>query len=112
VIFRLDGLRRLERQGIPVGFPPGQTCCGQPACNSGYWEQARGVIRQFCKAFRDYRWIVSPSGSCTAMCRVFFGHVDPDPEVVEIGRRVFELTEFLVESLGVTDRGAAFPHKA
>ena len=96
---------------IPVAYPEGQTCCGQPAFNSGYWEESRKVIHQFCDAFRDYKWIVSPSGSCTAMCRVFFGHVDPDPAVVEVGQRVFELTEFLVEVLGVTDVGARFPHK-
>jgi len=45
------------------------------------------------------------------MCRVFFGHVDPDPRIVEIGQRVFELTEFLVECMGVRDVGARFPHK-
>jgi len=101
----------LTRQGIPIAFPEQQTCCGQPAFNSGYWDEARQVIRQFAKAFKDYRWIVSPSGSCSTMCRVFFGHVDPDEEVVGVGSRVFELTEFLVEVLGVTDTEARFPHK-
>jgi L-lactate dehydrogenase complex protein LldE len=103
--------RLLERLGVPTVFPDRQTCCGQPAFNSGYWEEAGKVIHHFCKAFADQPWIVSPSGSCTAMCRVFFGHVDPDPRVVEVGRRVFELTEFLVNVLGVTDTGASFPHK-
>jgi L-lactate dehydrogenase complex protein LldE len=96
---------------IPVVFPDKQTCCGQPAFNSGYWEEARKVIHHFCDALAGYKWIVSPSGSCTAMCRVFFGHVDPSPEVVGVGQRVFELTEFLVEVMGVTDVGAHFPHK-
>ncbi len=101
----------LARRDVPTVFPKEQTCCGQPAFNSGYWEDARKVVRHFCDTFADYRWIVCPSGSCTAMCRVFFGQVDPDPRVVEIGRRVVELTEFLVEVLGVTDTGARFPHK-
>ena len=101
----------LTDRGIPVVYPEEQTCCGQPAFNSGYWEEAKRVIHQFCRAFEKHRWIVCPSGSCTAMCRVFFGHVDPDDRVVEIGRRVFELTEFLVDVLGVTDTGARFPHK-
>ncbi len=101
----------LERLDVPVAFPAGQTCCGQPAFNSGYWEEARRVIHQFCRAFADYRWIVCPSASCTSMCRVFFGHVDPDPNVVEVGRRVFELSEFLVEALGVVDTAARFPHR-
>jgi L-lactate dehydrogenase complex protein LldE len=103
--------RLLAKFNIPVVFPDRQTCCGQPAFNSGYWEEARKVIHHFCECFKDEKWIVSPSGSCSAMCRVFFGHVDPDPKVVEIGNRVLELTEFLVNVLGVTDTGAYFPHK-
>jgi len=103
--------RLLAKLGVPTVFPDRQTCCGQPAFNSGYWEEARKVIHHFCKAFAGQRWIVSPSGSCSAMCRVFFGHVDPDPKIIEVGSRVFELTEFLVNVLGVTDTGACFPHK-
>ncbi|MGA2033759.1 MAG: (Fe-S)-binding protein [Thermoguttaceae bacterium] len=101
----------LARYGVPVVFPSEQTCCGQPAFNSGYWEEARRVIRHFCEVFASHRWIVCPSASCTAMCRVFFGHVDADPRIVGVGRRVFELTEFLVDILKVTDTGATFPHK-
>ena len=104
-------VRLLTRLGVPVVFPEEQTCCGQPAFNSGYWDEARRVIRQFCKAFGPYRWIVSPSGSCAAMCRVFFGQAEPDERVVGVGARVFELAEFLVEVMGVTDTGACFPHK-
>jgi L-lactate dehydrogenase complex protein LldE len=101
----------LRRFGVLVIYPAEQTCCGQPAFNSGYWEQSRRVIRHFCDVFEPHRWIVCPSASCTAMCRVFFGQADPDPRIVGIGRRVFELTEFLHDILGVTDTGAAFPHK-
>jgi len=101
----------LRQQGCPVVFPEKQTCCGQPAFNSGYWDEARHVVHQFREAFMGQRWIVCPSGSCTAMCRVFFGHVDGDEELVQAGRRVFELTEFLVDILGVTSTGARFPHK-
>ncbi len=101
----------LHRLGIPLVFPSEQTCCGQPAFNSGYWEEARRVIRHFAKVFRPYRYIVCPSGSCSAMCRVFFAKADPDPATTEVGARVFELTEFLVNILGVTDLGARFPHK-
>ena len=101
----------MTRHGVPVLFPPEQTCCGQPAFNSGYWDEARRVIEHFCRVFAPYRWIVCPSASCTAMCRVFFGHVDPSERIVGVGRRVFELAEFLVDILGVTDTGATFPHK-
>jgi L-lactate dehydrogenase complex protein LldE len=104
-------VRLMEKYGAPIVFPERQTCCGQPAFNSGYWEDSRKVVRQFCDAFDGQRWIVTPSGSCAAMCRVFFGLVDSDPRVVETGRRVFELTEFLVDMLGVTDTGATYPRK-
>jgi L-lactate dehydrogenase complex protein LldE len=103
--------RLVTRFGGPAVFPLEQTCCGQPAFNSGYWGEARRVIRHFCEVFRPYRWIVCPSGSCTAMCRVFFAHVDPAPWIAEVGSRVVELTEFLVEVLGVRDTGASFPHR-
>ncbi len=103
--------RLLARLGVPVDFPDRQTCCGQPAFNSGYWEEARHVIHHCVRVFKDYRYVVCPSASCTAMCRVFFGHVDPSDEVAQAAARVFELSEFLVEVLGVTDVGATFPHK-
>ncbi|MCE5267632.1 MAG: (Fe-S)-binding protein, partial [Planctomycetaceae bacterium] len=103
--------RLLKRYGVPVVYPSAQTCCGQPAFNSGYWDEARRVIHHFCDVFEHHRWIVCPSGSCTAMCRVFFGHADPDPRIVGIGRRVIELTEFLHDMLGVTDTEATFPKK-
>jgi len=104
--------RLLQRFGVPVVFPDAQTCCGQPAFNSGYWEEARRVIRHFCNVFEPYRWIVCPSGSCTAMCRVFFAQADPDPRIAAIGRRVFEISEFLYDILGVKDTGAVMPCKA
>jgi len=101
----------LERLGTPVVFPPEQTCCGQPAFNSGYWEPSRKVIQHFRDTFAEHRWIVTPSGSCAAMCRVFFEHVDPSEETVAVGRRVFELTEFIVDVLGITDTQATFAEK-
>jgi L-lactate dehydrogenase complex protein LldE len=104
-------VKLLEKFGVPMNFPDRQTCCGQPAFNSGYWDEARPVIEHFCETFADQKWIVSPSASCTAMAREFFGHVDPSEKIVGVGRRVFELTEFLVDILHVTDCGASFPHK-
>ena len=102
-------VRVLERQGVKVVFPAGQTCCGQPAFNSGYWEESRPVIRQFCKVFESFRWIVCPSGSCTSMCRVFFpARRFRARKSRRVSRRVFEFSEFLVDVLGVTDTGATF----
>src|SRR6516162_7225683 len=100
-----------ERLGVPLVYPEEQTCCGQPAFNSGYWEEARPVVRHFVRTFARYSWIVAPSGSCASMCRAFFGQVDPDPQTSAVGARVYELSEFLVNVLGITDTGARFPHR-
>jgi len=100
-----------ERLGVPLVYPEEQTCCGQPAFNSGYWEDARPVVRHFAKTFAPYPWIVVPSGSCASMCRAFFPQLEPHPEITAVGRRVYELSEFLVSVVGVTDTGARFPHR-
>lgn len=99
------------RLRVPLVYPADQTCCGQPAFNSGYFEEARPVVRHFARVFAPYRWVVVPSGSCASMASAFFGMVDSDPEVVAVGRRVYEFSEFLVTVLGVTDTGARFPHR-
>ncbi|MBQ9875010.1 MAG: (Fe-S)-binding protein [Thermoguttaceae bacterium] len=101
----------LEKLGVPLEFPEDQTCCGQPAFNSGYWEDAKKVMNHFGEVFRDYRWIVTPSAACASMCRVFFKEADPNSPAVEVGSRVYEFTEFLVNVLKKTDLGASFPHK-
>jgi L-lactate dehydrogenase complex protein LldE len=103
--------RLLQSLDVTVVFPKGQTCCGQPAFNSGYFEEAKRVVRHFCKVFQQYQWIVTPSGSCAAMCRNFFKTLDASQEVGAVGSRVFELTEFLVDVLGVREIEATYPHK-
>ncbi len=105
--------RLLERLGLDLYYPEDQTCCGQPAFNAGHWEDARRVARQFLRAFEDSELIVSPSGSCVSMVRNHYQHLFADiPRDLEkahaIGERTFELTEFLVRRLGITDLGASF----
>jgi L-lactate dehydrogenase complex protein LldE len=107
----------LSRLGVSLEYPQDQTCCGQPAYNSGYWDDARRVARQFLRAFDDSETIVSPSGSCVSMVRNHYQRLfADDPSELEkaraIGERTFELTEFLVNRLGVTDVGASFTGKA
>jgi L-lactate dehydrogenase complex protein LldE len=99
----------LERLGVEVDFPQGQTCCGQPQFNTGYRSQAEPLVRRYAEVFRGYDHIVVPSGSCAAMVR------DNHPRMgADAGRgpvaRTRELTEFLVDVLGVTDVGAYYPH--
>jgi L-lactate dehydrogenase complex protein LldE len=103
----------LERLGFQVDFPERQTCCGQPAFNSGYREEARQVARHFLDVFRDADYIVVPSGSCTSMVAHHFEDIFREtPEYMERARRlapkVFEFSRFLVEVAGVEDVGARF----
>jgi L-lactate dehydrogenase complex protein LldE len=99
----------LERLGHEVVFPEEQTCCGQMHMNSGYRAEALGLARRFARVFAPYEAIVSPSSSCVGTVR----HLYPElaPELVEVGSRVFELSELLVDRFGVTDVGASFPHR-
>src|ERR1700739_3711006 len=67
----VDMARVLKRIGCEIDFPNEQTCCGQPAFNSGYWEDARAVAGRFLRVFDKAECVVGPSGSCTAMVRKF-----------------------------------------
>lgn len=104
-------VKLLADRDVPIVFPEKQTCCGQPAFNSGYWDEARSVIRHFGRVFEEHQWIVCPSASCAAMARIFFEQAEGQSKAAEVGSRVFELTEFLVHALGVTEIDAHFPHK-
>jgi L-lactate dehydrogenase complex protein LldE len=98
-------VRLLERLGCSVDFPPEQTCCGQMHFNTGYRAGALPMARRFAATFADHEAVVVPSGSCAAMVREWFPTLGVSPP-----GGVFELTEFLVDVLGVTDVGAYFPH--
>ena len=111
----LDMAAVLRRVGFEVTFPADQTCCGQPGFNSGYWNDARPLAERFLRVFRDHELIVSPSGSCTTMVRVFYPQLLAESplanEAAQIGKRTFEFSEFMVKVAKVTDVGAEFPHK-
>ncbi len=105
----------LERLGHEVEFPSAQTCCGQPAFNSGYWNEAREVASRFLDIFEDAEVIVCPSGSCSTMIRKFYPEIFHDTSdfksAAKIAAKTFEFTEFLVRKLGVIDVGAHFEGK-
>lgn len=111
----MDAVRVLRRIGCEVDFPEEQTCCGQPAFNSGYWNDARPVAQRFVRVFRGAEAVVCPSGSCTTMVRVFYPELltgtNLSDEAKSLGSRVFEFSEFLIKVAGVTDVGASFPHR-
>lgn len=104
-------VRVLTQYGVRVAFPEGQTCCGQPAFNSGYWREARRVAEHFAQCFDPFKWIVCPSGSCAAMCRVFYPLLDPSGQLAQVGQRVYEICEFLVNVLGVCHVNVRFPYR-
>lgn len=96
----------LERLNLHVDYPCSQTCCGQPAFNTGYWDEARALAERYVSIFGRYDAVVSPSGSCTAMVRNFYPELLGHP--TNATTNTFELGEFLVRKLGVTDVGARF----
>jgi L-lactate dehydrogenase complex protein LldE len=101
----------LRRLGVQVEFLVEQTCCGQPAFNSGFTHEARDLAKRFIEIFKDSEYVVAPSGSCTSMVRVFYPDLLKDePEwherAVSLASRTYEFTEFLVNVLGVEDVGA------
>ena len=104
----------LNHLGVAVAFPPGQTCCGQPAFNGGYWREARSVAAQFLRAFRDAEVIVTPSGSCATMVRHEFPRLFADDparraEAERLAAVTWEFTEFIVAGLGIDDLGGRLP---
>jgi L-lactate dehydrogenase complex protein LldE len=108
----------LERLGVGVRFPRAQTCCGQMHFNTGYAREALPLLSRFVRAFGACEVIVSPSASCVAMVRDQYPRVAAlsgdrglADAVAEVAPRVLELTELLVDRLGVEDVGAYFPHR-
>jgi L-lactate dehydrogenase complex protein LldE len=95
-------VRLLERLGCEVDFPFEQTCCGQLHLNSGYAREGAALARRFARVFSDAEVVVTPSASCAGMLRHQLG---------EDGASVYELSEFVVDRLGVEDVGAYFPHR-
>jgi L-lactate dehydrogenase complex protein LldE len=111
----LDMARVLRRIGCTVEYRPEQTCCGQPAFNTGYWQEARPVAERFVRVFSSAEAVVCPSASCTSMVRKYY----PDllagsplrEEALRLGQRTFELSEYLVHVAQVEDVGATFRHR-
>lgn len=109
-------VRLLDRLGVQVDFPEGQTCCGQPAFNSGYRDEARNVAKTMIEAFADSEYVVGPSGSCVGMIHHYYPLLfEGDPEWEDRARKfvqkTHELTQFIVNVLGKTDLGASLEAK-
>ncbi|MET8637946.1 MULTISPECIES: (Fe-S)-binding protein [unclassified Streptomyces] len=115
-------VKLLSRLGVEVDFPMAQTCCGQAHYNTGYRHEAEPLALKFSDVFREYDAIVTPSGSCGAMVRELYPRLGERARAEGRGESVatalapvvpktYELTEFLVDVVGVTDVGAYYPHR-
>jgi len=99
----------LERLGHEVVVPREQTCCGQMHLNAGYRRDAQPLADRFVATFAEFEAVVCPSSSCVGTIRELYPQLlGIDSQITE---RVFELSEFLVDELGVEDLGAAYPHR-
>jgi len=111
-------VRLLERLGVALDFLPQQTCCGQMHANTGFRGEAFSQAERFVRLYRDAETIVIPSSSCVAMIREQYaglfeelGNNDLREDFAALLPRVYELSEFLIDRLGVEDVGACFPHR-
>jgi L-lactate dehydrogenase complex protein LldE len=104
-------LQLLEKHGVEVVYPMNQTCCGQPMANSGYEHLTRDCNELFVKNFSDCDYIVCPSGSCTLHIKEHLHDDKNEAAAKNIRRRIYELTEFMVDVLKVEKLDATFPFK-
>lgn len=106
----LNMVKILEKLGCGVNYNPEQTCCGQPAFNAGYWDEARAVGEKFIKEFQNDRYIVSPSASCTGFVKNYYPEMFNNSalhnELKQIKKNMFEFSDFLVNVLKITNLGA------
>jgi L-lactate dehydrogenase complex protein LldE len=111
----LSMVKVLDHFGVGIDYVEDQTCCGQPAFNSGYRKEIIPIAERFIKLFRESEYVVAPSGSCVTMVRVFYHDLDIDPKLKpaldELSKKIYEFTEFLVDVVGVSETGGEFNHR-
>jgi len=109
-------IKVLEKAGCTVSYNAKQTCCGQPAFNAGFWDEAKSVCSKFIKDFSDSDYIVAPSASCVGFVRNYYNKLFENSslhhEVAELGKKIYEFSEFLVQVLQVENMGAELNGKA
>ncbi len=107
----VNTLQLLERLGLEVRYPENQTCCGQPVANAGFEKESMKAAVHFAGQFQEFDYVVSPSGSCVYHVKHHYDIV-PDSDAIEkVRANTWELSDFLVNVLKVTDVGAVFKHK-
>lgn len=111
----MNAVKIFEKLGHRVEAPEGLACCGQPAFNTGYWDEARRVAAPVVEKLHDAEAVVLPSGSCTAMIHKFYPELFQgtplEAKAKQLAAKTWEFSDFLVTQLGVSDLGASFPAK-
>lgn len=111
----LSMVKIFRHLGHEVEYVEDQTCCGQPAFNSGYQKEIISAAERFIKLFKDKKYIVAPSGSCVTMVRVFYKTLDISGDLrsplQDLCSKIFEFSEFMVDMLKVDSLGGSFAHK-
>ena len=109
-------MKVLEKTGCEVDYNTNQTCCGQPAFNAGFWDEARTVCNKFLKDFDNADYIVAPSASCVGFIRNYYEKIFENSaqynQVKDISKRIYEFSEFLIDVLKVENVGAVLNVKA
>ncbi|MBA4602144.1 (Fe-S)-binding protein [Thermoactinomyces mirandus] len=106
----------LEHLGVETEFPDSQVCCGQPAYNTGYVKETKKAAKNMIRAFEKAEYVVTPSGSCAAMFQEYPDLFRDDPKwhdpAKELADKTYELTQFIIDVLNITDVGARLEGKA
>jgi L-lactate dehydrogenase complex protein LldE len=109
-------IKVLEKAGCSVSYNTSQTCCGQPAFNAGFWDDAKSVCTKFLKDFSGTEYIISPSASCTGFVRNYYSKLFENSsrhhDVAGTANRLYEFSEFLIKVLKIENIGASLAGKA
>jgi L-lactate dehydrogenase complex protein LldE len=112
----LNMIKVLEKTGCTVTYNSNQTCCGQPAFNAGFWDEARSVCMKFVKDFSGSDFIITPSASCAGFVRNYYSKLLDNSsvhnEVKDLSKRIYEFSEFMVKVLQIENVGATLNGKA
>lgn len=108
-------IKVLEKAGCTVSYNPQQTCCGQPAFNAGFWDEAKSVCMKFIRDFEGAEYIVTPSASCVGFVRNYYSSLLDNSsvhnDVKELSKRIYEFSEFMVNVLKIENLGSVLKGK-
>jgi len=104
-------MQLLEKYGCEVGFPLNQTCCGQPMANSGCENESVDTAKLFVENFKEYEYIIGPAASCVYYVKKHYNILEQTTDVAHVRQHIYDLSEFLIDVLKISNVDAKFPHK-